>query len=128
VEGTAPIKAVFIDPFKGVLALFLLELGLVAGARLAEFRRFGAAVLEKNLVRDARQLGVQGWTVSEVHGANLDGVREGDWEADRTIELKLICSEAVADAVAGHVMATYAKHYSVALYFSAVQVLRPERY
>jgi uncharacterized protein len=43
--GTAPIKAVFIDPFKGVLALFLLELGLVAGARLAEVRRFGPAVL-----------------------------------------------------------------------------------
>jgi hypothetical protein len=43
--GTAPIKAVFIDPFKGVLALFLLELGLVAGARLPEVRRFGAAVL-----------------------------------------------------------------------------------
>lgn len=43
--GVAPIKAVFIDPFKGVLALFLLELGLVAGARLAEVRRFGAAVL-----------------------------------------------------------------------------------
>ncbi len=43
--GTAPIKAVFVDPFKGVLALFLLELGLVAGARLAEVRRFGVAVL-----------------------------------------------------------------------------------
>jgi uncharacterized protein len=43
--GTAPIKAVFVDPFKGVLALFLLELGLVAGARLAEVKRFGAAVL-----------------------------------------------------------------------------------
>ena len=43
--GTAPIKAVFIDPFKGVLALFLLELGLVAGGRLKEVRRFGAAVL-----------------------------------------------------------------------------------
>ena len=43
--GMAPIKAVFIDPFKGVLALFLLELGLVAGARLAEVKRFGAAVL-----------------------------------------------------------------------------------
>lgn len=45
VDGTAPIKAVFIDPFKGVLALFLLELGLVAGGRLAEVRRFGAVVL-----------------------------------------------------------------------------------
>lgn len=43
--GTAPIQAVFIDPFKGVLALFLLELGLVAGGRLADLRRFGAAVL-----------------------------------------------------------------------------------
>jgi uncharacterized protein len=43
--GTAPIEAVFVDPFKGVLALFLLELGLVAGGRLGELRRFGAAVL-----------------------------------------------------------------------------------
>jgi len=43
--GTAPIQAVFIDPFKGVLALFLLELGLVAGSRLADLRRFGAVVL-----------------------------------------------------------------------------------
>jgi hypothetical protein len=43
--GHAPIQAVFIDPFKGVLALFLLELGLVAGARLAEVRRFARVVL-----------------------------------------------------------------------------------
>ncbi|MCR5869232.1 MULTISPECIES: sodium-dependent bicarbonate transport family permease [Aquincola] len=43
--GTAPIKAVFVDPFKGVLALFLLELGLVAGGRLGDVRRFGFAVL-----------------------------------------------------------------------------------
>lgn len=86
------------------------------------------AVLEKNLVRDARELGVQGWTVGEVRSANLEGVREGDWGAERTIELKFICGEAVADALADHVLFTYAKHYSVALYFSAVQVLRPERY
>ena len=44
-QGTAPIKAVFIDPFKGVLALFLLELGLVAGARLGDVRRLGPVVL-----------------------------------------------------------------------------------
>lgn len=42
--GTKPIEAVFVTPFKGVLALFLLELGLVAGGRLAELRRFGLAV------------------------------------------------------------------------------------
>lgn len=39
--GTAPIAPVFMAPFKGVLALFLLELGLVAGGRLGELRRYG---------------------------------------------------------------------------------------
>ena len=86
------------------------------------------AVLEKNLVRDAQQRGAQGWTVSEVHGAGREGVREGDWEADRTIELRVICDETVADTLADHVLATYAPHYSVAMYFSTVSVLRPERF
>lgn len=85
-------------------------------------------VLEKPLVRDLRERGAQGWTVAEVHGAYLEGVREGAWEADRTIEMKVICDEAVADAIAAHVLATYAPHYSVALWFTPVQVLRPERY
>lgn len=44
-SGTEPIKALFIDPFKGVLALFLLELGLVAGGRLAEVKRYGWQVV-----------------------------------------------------------------------------------
>ncbi len=86
------------------------------------------ALLEKPLVRDLRERGAQGWTITEVHGANLEGVRAGDWEADRTIEMKVICDEAVADAIAEHVLATYAPHYSVVLWFAAVQVLRPERY
>jgi predicted nuclease with RNAse H fold len=86
------------------------------------------AVLEAALLRDARQLGAQGWTVAEVHGASLDGVREGAWEADRTIEIKLICDARVADAIADHVLQRYAPHYSVAMVFSEVSVLRPERF
>lgn len=50
VDGTAPIKALFIDPFKGILALFLLELGLVAGGRLAEVKRFGVAVIAIGII------------------------------------------------------------------------------
>ena len=86
------------------------------------------AALEKSLVRDARQHGAQSWTVGEVHGAGREGVREGAWEADRTIEIKVICDEAVADSLAEHVLATYATNYSVALCFSSVAVLRPERF
>jgi hypothetical protein len=43
--GTAPIAPVFSQPFKGVLALFLLELGLVAGARLGDLRRYGVRLV-----------------------------------------------------------------------------------
>jgi len=43
--GTAPIAAVFVVPFKGVLALFLLELGLVAGGRLGELRHHGVRLV-----------------------------------------------------------------------------------
>ena len=48
--GTAPIAPVFMAPFKGVLALFLLELGLVAGGRLGELRRYGLRIVVFALV------------------------------------------------------------------------------
>jgi uncharacterized protein len=44
-EGAAPIAPLFTTLFKGVLALFLLELGLVAGARLGELKRYGSALI-----------------------------------------------------------------------------------
>jgi uncharacterized protein len=44
-EGTAPIAPLFTMLFKGVLALFLLELGLVAGARLGELKRYGLGLI-----------------------------------------------------------------------------------
>jgi uncharacterized protein len=37
-EGMTEVKAFFVDPFKGVLCLFLLELGMVAAAKLGELR------------------------------------------------------------------------------------------
>lgn len=42
-SGTAPIKNVFLDPFEGVLALFLLELGLVAGGTAGRSTQFRPA-------------------------------------------------------------------------------------
>jgi uncharacterized protein len=73
VDGTAPIRAVFIDPFKGVLALFLLELGLVAGARLAEVRRFGRTVLLVGLLAPPL-LAVAGALVGVALGLSTGGV------------------------------------------------------
>ena len=86
------------------------------------------ALLEKILVREARERGAQGWTVTEVHGGAREGVREGRWEADRTVEIRLICEPDVADTIAEHVLKTHAPHYSISVHFAEVWVLRPERF
>jgi uncharacterized protein len=43
--GMAKVEAFFVTPFQGVLALFLLEMGLVAGRRLGELRKVGVFLL-----------------------------------------------------------------------------------
>ena len=48
--GLKPIAPLFTDLFKGVLALFLLELGLVAGAQLPEVKRYGLRLLAVGIV------------------------------------------------------------------------------
>ena len=40
-SGIAPLDLVFFDLFKGLLAIFLLEMGLVAAGRFADLRRAG---------------------------------------------------------------------------------------
>lgn len=40
-EGVEPIAPVFVDLFKGALALFLVEMGLIAASRLQDFRQLG---------------------------------------------------------------------------------------
>jgi hypothetical protein len=40
-EGIKPLDLLFFDLFKGVLALFLLEMGLVAALRIADLRTYG---------------------------------------------------------------------------------------
>jgi nitrogen regulatory protein P-II 2 len=86
------------------------------------------AALEKRLIADSQRLGAQGYTVHDVRGGSRLSTREALWEADRSIEVKLICTEEVADAIARHVMNTYAQHYSLTLYFTGVEVLRPEKF
>jgi hypothetical protein len=44
-DALAPIGPLFFDLFKGVLALFLLEMGLIAADHLAGFRRHGVFLI-----------------------------------------------------------------------------------
>lgn len=46
----APLQPFFVDMFKGVLCLFLLEMGLVVGARLGDLRRAGPFLIAFGVV------------------------------------------------------------------------------
>ena len=86
------------------------------------------AVLEKQLILDAKRLGAQGYTVYDVRGGSQYATHEGNWDADRMIEMKIICDAAVADAMASHVIAQYASNYGVSLFFSDIEVIRPQKF
>lgn len=86
------------------------------------------AALERALVRELRQFGAHGYTVHDVRGGGAGGDREGAWEADRTIEMKIVCAPDVADRIAEHVLATYADQYGLTLFLADASVLRTDKY
>jgi len=86
------------------------------------------AALEKALAQHVMELGAHGYTVHDVRGAGAAGTREGTWEADRTIEMKVICAADVADRIGNAVLAAYGDHYGVSLFFADVSVLRDDKY
>jgi nitrogen regulatory protein P-II 2 len=88
----------------------------------------GEAALEKSLVRDARSFGAHGYTICDVRGGGERGDREARWEADRSIEMKVICDEEVAARLAKHVLGTYARNYALTLFIADVGVFRPQKF
>jgi uncharacterized protein len=71
-KGLAPIAPLFTDLFKGVLALFLLELGLVAGAQLPEVKRYGLRLLAVGIVSPL-VLSLMGIAVGKLLGLSVGG-------------------------------------------------------
>jgi len=86
------------------------------------------AALEKNLIRDARQFGAHGYTIYDVRGGGEGGERAAQWDADRLIEMKVICDEAVAGRLSQHVLTTYAANYAVTMFTADVGVFRPQKF
>jgi nitrogen regulatory protein P-II 2 len=86
------------------------------------------AALEKSLVEDVQRLGAQGYTVYDVRGGGRHGERASSWDGDRNIEVKVIATASVAEAISAHVLETYCPHYSVSMFLADVTVLRPEKF
>jgi hypothetical protein len=88
----------------------------------------GEAALERFLVRDIKTFGAHGYTIADVRGGGSHGTRDAEWEGSRSIRMEVICDELVAEKIASHVLAEYAKNFSLSLYVTEVGVLRKEKF
>lgn len=85
------------------------------------------AVLEERIVREVKQLGARGYTITQARGQGSRGVRASEWEG-QNIKLESLVSPAVADAVLTHLAEHYFEHYAVVAYVEHVEVVRGEKY
>jgi nitrogen regulatory protein P-II 2 len=85
------------------------------------------ALLEERLVREVRQLGARGHTLSEVRGEGSRGVRATDWEG-RNVKLETLVSPEVAERILEHVAEAYFAHYAVVAFAENVEVVRGDKY
>ena len=86
------------------------------------------AALERQLAADVKRLGAHGYTVIDVRGEGARGKRSADWDAERSIQMEVICDDAVAAAIAEHIHETYFENYAVTVFIADVGVLRPGKF
>lgn len=80
-RGMTAVEGFFVTPFQGVLALFLLEMGMVAGRRLGDLKKVGPFLLvfgiTAPLVHGCLGVLLGTWVGLSVGGATLLGVLAG---------------------------------------------------
>ena len=95
--------------------------------RLKKVTIIAEAVLEDRLLREIRQLGARGYTLTEVRGEGSRGVRASEWEG-KNVQFELLVGPEVADRLLDHLAAHYFELYAVVAYVVDVEVVRGDRY
>ncbi len=84
--------------------------------------------LESLLIEDLERLGAKGYTIVDARGKGSRGIRSGDWELGRNVQIDVICPATVADAIIDHCVKTYYDNYAMILYVSDVEVVRSDKF
>jgi uncharacterized protein len=71
-RGLAEVSAFFVEPFKGALVLFMLEMGMVAAARLRDLRKAGFFLVAFGIVMPLLQ-GAMGVSLGTLAGLSVGG-------------------------------------------------------
>ena len=86
------------------------------------------ATLEATLVREIEGLGARGYTITDARGKGGRGIRDATWAPHANIRLEVLCDAETADAICTALRDRYYDNYSMVMYVSDVDVLRPEKF
>ena len=115
--------------FRGALCIFMLEMGLLAGARLGDVKKVGPFLLGFGMVMPLIHgaLGASGCTL-------VDGRSDGSRHAHASdlpganVRIETIVRPDVADRIMQHVSAEYFAHWSFIAYVVDVSVARSAKH
>lgn len=81
--------------------------------------------IEKIILSDLENLGVEGYTIIEARGKGGTGIKRGAWMNDTNIQIELILNDALATKIYNFISDTKKyNNYSMMVYLSEVKVLK----
>ncbi len=81
--------------------------------------------LEKVILHDLEELGVEGYTIVEARGKGDSGIKSGAWMNDSNIQIELILDNELATKIYNYISDTKKyDNYSMMVYLSEVNVLK----
>ena len=86
------------------------------------------AALETTLVAEIEAVGARGYTITDARGKGSGGRRDATWAPHANIRLEVLCSAETALALCAALRERYSEHYSMVLYVSDVDVVRPDKF
>jgi len=86
------------------------------------------AALEDTLVGDIETLGAHGYTITDARGKGSHGRRDAAWLPNANIRIEVLCDAETALAICAALRERYYVNYSMVMYVSDVDVLRPEKF
>ena len=84
-------------------------------------------VVSKDIVLLAKKLGASGFTCSEVRGEGSGDKSSGE-VPDQKVKIEIVADSTLAEKLMSDVSAHYFKNYSIIVYSSEIQVLRPQKF
>jgi nitrogen regulatory protein P-II 2 len=95
--------------------------------RLSKVTIVAEAFLEERILREIRERGARGFTLTEARGEGSRGVRASEWEG-RNVRIETLVSPEAAELILAHVAEAYFPHFAVVAWVEAVEVVRGDKY